>query len=63
MKYYIWKGGYNSDGKKPRLKETRLACDIKHAENYARETYGKYGWAEACIPTTTMQLKRRGYIK
>lgn len=61
-KYFIWYGGFSSTGSKPVLKETIEASGAKEAKKYAREKYGKDGWAELMTPFAVKEAKKLGLI-
>jgi len=62
-KYFIWYGGYSLIGNKPKLKEIIEANGAKAANKYARDKYGKNGWAEIRTQFTIKEAKKLGLLK
>jgi len=63
MKYFIWYGGYQLTGNKPKLKEIIEASGAKAAKKYAKDKYGRNGWAEIRTPFSIKEAKKLGLIK
>ena len=62
-KYFIWYGGYGSTKNKPVLKEIIEALGAKAANKYAKDKYGKDGWAEIRTQFSIKEAKKLGLLK